>query len=101
MIVTTPQPFGRHPGLGDFTSDIVSTLGPLVGEAKVRTFMRGLETKIRTEAEAGARKAIPDITAEVKVAAKSAVKPIVTAALVAGAAGAVLGGIAIWISWRK
>ncbi len=98
MLVMSPAPLA---GLGDFTSDVVSTLGPFIGESRVRSFVTSLENKIRSEAEAGARQAIPDITTEVENTAKQAVMPYVIGAMIVGAIGGVLGGLALWRTRRK
>lgn len=82
--------------LGGFREDVVSVLGPVVGTNRVIDFINGLEREIRVQAEAGARNAIPDITAEVKSTAETAVKPLVVSAIVVGALGGILGAVALW-----
>ncbi len=107
MLVASPISF-HGTGLGDFKADAISILGPLLGKDRVRSFIRdgerkikAVEAKIRKEAEAGARKAIPDIRAEVEDAAKKAVKPIVTVAIAVSAVGIILGGVALWRTRKR
>ena len=55
-----------------------------------------LEVRIRAEARAGAQEAIPEIRFEVE----QAVRPLVISAIVVGAFGALVGGIALWRTFR-
>ncbi len=84
--------------LGGFREDAVSILGPLLGTDRVISFINSLERDVRIQAEAGARNAIPDITAEVRAAAEATIKPLVVSAIVVGALGGLLGAVAIWRS---
>lgn len=85
-------------GLGGFREDVVGTLGPFLGTARVNSFITSLQAEIRREAEVGARQAIPDIKLEVEQTARAAVRPFVIVAVVLGAVGAVVGGFALWRS---
>jgi len=88
------------PSLGGFTEDAVDVLGPILGRQPVLNFVRGLETKIRTEAESGARKTIPDITLAVERRAKEAVKPYIIAAFAAAGVATAIGGFALYRTYR-
>lgn len=85
MLTASFTPFGG------FREDAVNMLSSILGKDRVLSFINGLETEIRTQAEAGARQAIPDIEAEVRRTAKSAVTPLVVTAIAVGALGGVLG----------
>lgn len=87
-------------GFGGFREDVVSVLGPILGTSRVNSFIASLEREIRSQAEAGARQAIPDIKAEVEVTARETVRPYVIGAIAVGALGGVLGGWALWRSFR-
>lgn len=86
--------------LHGFTEDVTNTLGPVLGKERVLSFVRSLETKIRTEAEAGARKAIPDIRTEVAYTARKSVTPIVAVSAVVGLVAGV-GAAWAFTRWRK
>ena len=81
---------------GGFREDVVSTLGPLIGQQRINQFLSGMEGYIRGEAEAGARQAIPDIRLEVEAAADAKIRPVAYLAIGAGVLGAILGGFALW-----
>lgn len=74
-------------GLGDFRSDLVSTLATFVGQAKAESTVTGMENLIVTKAKAGALQAIP----QVKVEVTRTVLPMFIGSAVVGAVGAALG----------
>lgn len=84
-----------------FREDFIGTLGPFIGTAKATRIADSAEAHIRTEAEAGARKAIPDIELAVEQRARHAVRPYVVAAIVMGAAALGVGGLALWKARRR
>ena len=87
--------------LGGFREDAVGILAVVVGNARAQSFVSGLEQHIRKEAQAGAERSIPMIEAQVRDAAKEAVKPYVIASLIVGGLGAVIGGWALVRSYRR
>ncbi len=88
------------PPLGGFREDVIATLGPFVGTTQVQKFFTSLESEIRKQAEIGARRAIPDITAEVESTARTTLAPIVTGAIAVGALGFIMGGIALYFATK-
>jgi hypothetical protein len=90
LVIGSATPFGG------FQEDAVSILGPILGKDRVLSFVSSMRADVRREAEAGARKAIPDITSEVERTAARKVTPLVGAAIGAGLLGAALGGIAYY-----
>lgn len=87
--------------LGGFREDAVSILSVVVGTTQARSFVSGLERHIQGEAKKGAEAAAPMIEAQVRGAAKEAVKPYVIASLIIGGLGAALGGWALARSYRR
>jgi uncharacterized FAD-dependent dehydrogenase len=84
-----------------FREDFVGTLGPFIGADRAGRIVTSFETKIRSEAEIGARKAIPDIELAVGQRARQAVKPYVIASLATGVVALAVGGFALYRSWKR
>jgi len=93
--------FNAAPPLGGFAEDTADALGPLLGRQRVLNFVHGIENKIRTEAETGARKSIPDITAAVEHKAKAAIMPAVIGLAVASGLALTVGGFALYRTYRR
>jgi hypothetical protein len=86
--------------LGGFREDLIDTLGPLVGRGKITSTLTSMETYIRSQAEAGAREAIPEITAAVEAEAESTIKPYLLGAFGIGLVALAFGGAA-YFGMRK
>ena len=77
-------------GFGGVRETLVSVLGVVVGQQKAGQYVGDFETLIRTEAEKGAKQAIPQIRKEVR----AEVKPYIIAAFGVGGLGLLLGALA-------
>jgi glycerol dehydrogenase-like iron-containing ADH family enzyme len=88
-------------GLGDFVSDLTKLVSSIPGGKAITSAATSaandVVARIRTEAEAGAKNAIPMIKAEVE----KTVKPWVLAAIVAGGLGFAMGGTALALQLRR
>lgn len=87
--------------LEGFREDFIGTLGPFIGTSKATKIVNSAEAHIRAEAEAGARKAIPDIEIAVAHRARDAVKPYVIAAVAMSAVALGVGGFALWKARKR
>jgi hypothetical protein len=87
--------------LGDFVSDLKKFISSVPGGQAITSAATSaandVVARIRTEAEAGAKNAIPMIKAEVE----KTVKPWVIAAIAAGGLGFLMGGTGLVIALRR
>ena len=93
MIVAVP--------LGGFREDAIGALTIIMGRTRATTFVSGLETYVESRARIGAEQAIPEIRAEVRTEAKSAVRPWVIGALALSTVAMGVGGYALWRGRRR
>ena len=93
MIVVVP--------LGGFRADAIGTLAIVMGQKKATGLIDDLETYIEGRARAGAESAIPEIRAQVRDEAQSAVRPWVIGALALSTVAMGIGGYALWRGQRR
>ena len=87
--------------LGGFREDAIGALTIVMGRTKATGLITDLEQYIEGRARAGAESAIPEIRAEVRDEAQSAVRPWVIGALALSTVAMGLGGYALWRGQRR
>ncbi len=83
--------------LGGFREDTIGVLSFVLGQQKATRFVTSLETHIQDQAKIGAERAIPRIKEE----AQSAVRPYVIGSLIAAGVAVLVGGFAVYRSYRR
>jgi len=87
--------------LAGIKDDLLRVLALVPGGFTAQTKLEELEAYIRSEAEKGARQAIPEIRRQVKQEAENAIKPYVLASLGLGALGLLAGISATIAAFRR
>lgn len=87
--------------LGDARADFINTVGALIGKDKAASMFDAAMAKIRSEAEAGARKGVNAEIPKIESKVKTVVTPMIVGALAASGLAATLGVVAIAVARKK